>query len=1034
MEIYPITPTASQIAWTDYIPVRFNSSQYIENTTDNEGYMAVNVLSSTTGKQAWVDYVPVVIDSNRTDAWQISANGYIPVNYSGTGDGTAANKGLSLNFLGADRLDPRITFSRASNATVTNSSGNIVYAPHNLLTFSEQFDNSAWVKNNSVTVAANNTSAPDGTVTADTFTTGALISSGVYRFPTVTSGAQHTLSVYIKNNSGATDIRFGCDATPTNACVRFNAVTGTITSSEANVTSSAVTNVGNGWYRVSVTYTSTSTTSGIVIYGMTGTVVSFHVWGAQLNVGSLQSYNPTTVKNLLGFSEQFDNAAWTKSNSFIQTNFVVQSEIFTSGYTLTGVTATADTTLSPRNTNTADTITETSATSQHILFKGTDLAAVTSGISYTFSVYAKPNGRNFVQIFADSSRFGSNAWANFNISTGAVGFVGASSTATITDAGNGWYRCTMTCAATSTGNASQMQISLIDVDTNSRAPSYAGNATLGIFIWGAQLVQGSVAGDYQQTTSSALAVMYQDPNGTMTADKLVENTATGNHLIQSANVTVVSGTSYTISTYAKAGERSQLRVALSAVEFANGRSALFNLANGTVTAVETGTTAEVISIGNGWYRCSVKATASASGSNPVTYQLGNGATSFLPQSYTGDGTSGIYIWGAQLSDSASLDQYVNNPVAAPSSTAFYGARFDYDPVTLQPRGLLIEEQRSNLQIRSEEFNTSWVPSAATISADATTAPSGLVTADKLAEDNTNAWHYVAFFSNTPVASTAYTLSVFAKKAEREFVQLYLPSGSFGDTNAGNGAVFNLTTGTIATQGSSLTSATITSVGNGWYRCSITKTATNTNTYPFVVTVRDTSAFSITGYQGVTGNGIFIWGAQLEAGAFPTSYIPTTTAQVTRSADVALIQGSNFSSWYNPNTSTIFTNVFVPFDTSSIPVGFTPTTGDFNNSVYLTNTPTADVWQVFVGGVAQASITVGVTGARKSAATIALNDFALCANGGTVGTDTSGTFASFNRLTIGCSPWNTDNHLNGYIRQIAYYPTRLQNSQLQAITS
>jgi len=248
MKAYPYTPKAGDVAWVNYIPVRFISDNFQEGTYNQKGYVAIDMLQTSTGKQAWVDYVPVVIDDTRTDAWLVNSVGYVPVNYSGTGDGTAANKGLSLNFVGSSTLDPRITFSRASNATVTNSSGNIVYAPHNLLTYSEQFDNSAWTKQDS-TITANATVSPDGTTTADKLAETAVTGSNyAYQTMSFTAGVTYTLSVYAK----AAERNFVWVQLPGTAfgSAQYRLVNLTDGTSSGSATIYSVTSVGNGWWRV----------------------------------------------------------------------------------------------------------------------------------------------------------------------------------------------------------------------------------------------------------------------------------------------------------------------------------------------------------------------------------------------------------------------------------------------------------------------------------------------------------------------------------------------------------------------------------------------------------------------------------------------------------------------------------------------------------------------------------------------------------------------------------------------------------------
>jgi hypothetical protein len=377
------------------------------------------------------------------------------------------------------------------------------------------------------------------------------------------------------------------------------------------------------------------------------------------------------------------------------------------------------------------------------------------------------------------------------------------------------------------------------------------------------------------------------------------------------------------------------------------------------------------------------------------------------------------------------------------------ARFDHNPTTFESLGLLIEEQRTNLQIQSEDFTTSWVVAAASIQSNTLVAPNGTLTADKLVEDTANAWHYVGFFNITPTTATPYTLSCYAKKGEREFVQLYLPSTAFGDSNSTNGAVFNLTTGAIAVQGSALTSASITSVGNGWYRCTITKTSTSTTAFPFVISVRNAGTFSTAGYTGDGYSGIYIWGAQLEAGAFPTSYVATVASQVTRAADAASMTGANFSSWYNQAEGTLYTEAsglgnfrFNTWANGAI-VTLSPFDGGANNFIAIQiEAPNSTAvngdsrFEVYQSGINYATLIKNYNGGmNKFAGAYKVNDIAYTDSQTTaVLTDTSTLIPTCTALSIGQFTSNGNRTLNGHIRKIAYYPLRVTDAQLQALTS
>lgn len=188
--------------------------------------------------------------------------------------------------------------------------------------------------------------------------------------------------------------------------------------------------------------------------------------------------------------------------------------------------------------------------------------------------------------------------------------------------------------------------------------------------------------------------------------------------------------------------------------------------------------------------------------------------------------------------------------------------------------LLLEPQRTNLVLQSETFdNASWTKTDSSVTANTTTSPDGTTNADSLIENTATALHQIS--QGTLSTGGIYTATIYAKKNQRNWIFLNIaPASNYGTW-------FDIDNGVVGTIQSNITNATITNVGNGWYRCSITA---NTGALFPRLSLTISTANNVTSYTGNGTSGIFIYGAQLEAGAYATTYIPTTTATVTRVAD------------------------------------------------------------------------------------------------------------------------------------------------------
>jgi hypothetical protein len=358
------------------------------------------------------------------------------------------------------------------------------------------------------------------------------------------------------------------------------------------------------------------------------------------------------------------------------------------------------------------------------------------------------------------------------------------------------------------------------------------------------------------------------PDGTVTADEL--SASGSNTFWKGTAVTLVANTVYTISAYAKKSAIDDwFHLGISDFS-AHDFGAYFNINTGAVGGSETFGSGVYIShaitsVGSGWYRCEVV------GSLPVA------SASITPHISPSDGSdsattnAAVWVWGVQINRG-----YVATPYLATVASTRIGIPQAYDAYE-DCFGILVEPAATNLLLRSEEFdNASWGDDTTTTqTANATTAPDGNTTADKLVETADVESHYL-YQSITVSTTTAYTWSIYAKAGERNWLDLIANDGTDHST------WFNLSTGSIGTNSSGNTS-TITAVGDGWYRCTVSRT-TGAGTSGGMTLLMAT-ADNETTYDGDGTSGLYIWGAQIELGTVATSYIPTLGSTVTRAKDI-----------------------------------------------------------------------------------------------------------------------------------------------------
>jgi hypothetical protein len=423
-----------------------------------------------------------------------------------------------------------MNLTRASNGTRINSAGLVEVTPWNLCEYSEELN--IW-STERASVTTNATTAPNGTATADKVITDSTANNThqIYIGPFTTPNLPFVISAYAKK-SEYDYIHLGASGSSTKTWFDLN--NGTVGTQSSDVLSASIESIGNGWYRC-INIINNTSTSNYVELGpanvdgsriISGTPSGgIFAWGAQLNIGSTaKPYFPTTDRlnvprltyqnggggcpslllekqstNLFTYSEQFDNANWTKANTTITANAIT----------------------SPDGTQNADKIADSINTASAFYFYQ---SPATTSTQYTSSGYFKKGEYNFVTLHA----FGL-VGAVFNLNTGVL-VSQSGGTGTIQSVGDGWYRCTFTFTAG--GSA------VFFTQSPAGNISYTGTIGSGIYAWGLQVEASSYATSYIPTTSSS---------ATRVADNITNTfLQSGGFLGSNTGAMFVSGTPYSL--------------------------------------------------------------------------------------------------------------------------------------------------------------------------------------------------------------------------------------------------------------------------------------------------------------------------------------------------------------------------------------------------------------------------------------------------------------------------------------------------------
>lgn len=664
-------------------------------------------------------------------------------------------------------------------------------------------------------------------------------------------------------------------------------------------------------------------------------------------------------RNLLTYTQEFDNGVWTKTNT----------------------TVTANSTVAPDGTSTADTLTAGAGAGAGQQTYQT-LSNLGSG-TYVYSIYVKQGSGA-----TDSNNFGirnqttstSAATITIDYATGAITQTTGTG-ATAASVGNGWWRIVIPFALSATvGDAIRF---------------FAGSSgqveTPGEFVyaWGAQvevvpdgnLVLGSElrgGGVVSTLGSPSPLATYNPATGAATLNRVdgsnvsgvrIPVPAAGRAIRVSVTITSTSGVAVQVRGTNPAG------TVLSTISSVAGTYLVYVVSDTTDIYLTMGGNASTGSITIN----SVNEITGVTGA-PTTYTRNNGGV--------------------------------------------YPARFDYDPVTLAPKGILIEEQRTNLMRYSDQFdNAAWnnaSPNIPTVTTNTTVAPDGTTTADTLTAATGGTSSQARQVSGPTGTTGNFTGSIFLKAGTSALSRILLADTTAGFNVVGDFKV-SWTGGVAVVQTVTSGTATVTAAGNGWYRCVLTANVPSANASVSFAVFPD----------NVSGTGsVIAWGAQLEAGSFATSYIPTVASQVTRTADRCDIVAPNFAPWYNQSQGT-FVAEFSGNGSYAV-VATDGTTNNYNGITY--NSPTSVRGVTVAAGVfAGVTMTGGAAGTvTKTAYGYKVNDLAGSTNGGAVVANATAAIPTLNQLLIGT--YGGFGQLNGHIRNIKYYPFRASNNQLQALST
>ena len=714
------------------------------------------------------------------------------------------------------------------------------------------------------------------------------------------------------------------------------------------------------------------------------------IWGCQLELGS---FGTSTIITSGSTVTRAADVAEISGNKFAKTNLLQYSERFDdSAWIKVNATITPNSTTAPDSSLTADTLTINTGSTYGRVDKRT--LGLSSGV-YTLSYYIKDTanqGTHSVE-FLDSS--------NNSFTSTPSGIVGQPNSE--------WRRIdiTLDCAAEGLADLETIRVTF-------RPSSSPADGTNTVNLWGAQLEEGDELTEYtpsvESFTSRASSATYVDdttglitttpvnlmavseefdqwtiapnaavtanaaaaPDGTFTADRVSFTTG---YIFRGASGIIKPSTIYTISIYVKDNGTDFYKQTLDDKGFGGLRyETAFTFSTKTFTTSGSGAanmaTPIYEEVGDGWFRIIQTITVQATANSII----------FMNRF----GTQDNFLWGAQIEEGSTATTYI------PTTSTISGApRYENGE-------LLLEEARTNLLSYSGSIgpgNDGFVTNATTVTTNADTAPDGTTTATRLSSDVG-----FAYVTESLTSGVDYVFSFYAKTSTD-------------------------TSWTINTQSDPFIDKTVTVVPGEWTRVDLAFTATATGS----------QQLRFVKGGGLTGD-ILIWGAQLEEGSFPTSYIPTTGTTVTRAADVST-SALGVDSWYNQDEGTVFSDVGTLDETSSRCYVFSD--GTIDQRIGNTVSDGNNFALFFRKGAVTSSLATNTTTAPaqiKYGLAYKSGDSQGAIDGVLETSSTNNTPVGINQLSIGSQNFSSDGYLNGHIKRLAYFNTRLPDATLQNITT